>query len=177
MDHVARGPTLIRLFAAVAVSLISASIGTLAQGIPQPTPNATACAYLPIADLEAHFRTKAQNVRGLDQPARNTCNVSFGSPLRAAMVERHAPTAADQAMSAAQRLEIAKAAFKGADTKDFGAVGCLHSIVDMGQAVHSTTCFLARSQYFALSVQSPDAQQAGIDAVKGLFDKTAARRR
>jgi hypothetical protein len=47
----------------------------------------------------------------------------------------------------------------------------------MGQAVHSTTCFLGRSQYFALSVQSPDAQQAGIDTVKGLFDKTAARRR
>ena len=94
----ARGPNVIRLLAAVTVSLISASMGTLAQGIPQPTPNATACAYLPIADLEVHFRTKAQNVRGLDQPTRNTCNVNFGSPLRAAMVERHAPTAADQAI-------------------------------------------------------------------------------
>ncbi len=173
----ARESDVIRLLAAVAVSVISASMGTLAQGIPQPTRNATACAYLPIADLEAHFRAKAQNVRGQDQPTRNTCNVSFGSPLRAAMVERHAPTAADQAMSAAQRLEIAKAAFKGADTKDFGSIGCLHSIVDMGQAVHSTTCFLARSQYFALSVQSPDARQADIDAVKGLFDKSAARGR
>jgi hypothetical protein len=147
----------------------------IAQGLPQASPNAKACAYLPIAELEAHFGTKAQNVRGMDQSTRATCSATFPDPFRTALVETHPPSAADAAMTAAQRLEFVKGAVKGLETKDFGSVGCTRSVVDMGKPVHATMCFLAKQQYFALSVHSVDPAQVSFEAVRSLLDKAAAR--
>src|SRR5262245_54689741 len=103
-------------------------------GLPRPTPNAKACAYLPVADLEAHFGTKAENILGLDQSTRNTCNARFGDPFHAVAVESHPPSPADQAMTAAERLTVVKQAMKGVqDTRDFGSIGCFRTTIDMGK--------------------------------------------
>jgi hypothetical protein len=167
-----------RFALAVIPLLLASSAATIhAQGIPTPSPDAKACAYLPVAELEAHFGSKAQNVRGIDQTTRNTCSANFPNPLRAAVVESHPPTAADQAMTAAQRIDFVKGALKSAETKDFGSVGCIRSIVDMGEPVHTTMCFLAKSQYLALSVHSVDPAQVSFEAVKILLEKAAVRRR
>jgi hypothetical protein len=147
------------------------------QGLPQPSPNAKACAYLPILELEAHFGAKAQNVQGIDQETRFTCSARFPDPFHAAVIESHPSTAADTAMSAAQRLAIIAPAVRAKETRDFGSVGCLRTTVDMGKPVQETTCFLGKAPYLSLSMQSVDAGQVGFDAVKALLEKAAARRK
>jgi hypothetical protein len=149
-----------------------------AQGLPKPSPSAKACAFLPVADLEAHFGAKAQNVQGLDQSTRNTCSARFPDLFHVALVESHPPSAADQAMTAAQRLGFLKQAMREVkDTRDFGAVGCFRSAIDMGKPVQDTTCFVAQAAYLALSIQSIDPKQVSFEAVKGLLEKAAARRK
>jgi hypothetical protein len=149
-----------------------------AQGIPQPSPNATACAYLPIPDLEKHFGTKAAAILGLDQNTRNTCAARFPDPLHTAAVESHSSSAADLAMTAAQRLAFLKQAMKEVqDTRDFGAIGCFQSTMDMGKPVRVTTCFLAKAPYLSLALQSVDPAQVGYDAVRGFLETAASRRK
>src|SRR4029450_6835140 len=96
-----------------------------AQRFPQPSPNAKACAYLPVAELEAHFGTKAKNLQGIDQSTRNTCTARFPDPFHVASIESHPSAAADLAMTAAQRLAVLKEALKKemVGTKDFGRAG------------------------------------------------------
>jgi hypothetical protein len=161
---------------AIGISLAITSRGASAQ-VPQPNPNAKACAYLPLVELEAHFGAKPATVLGIDQPTRNTCSANFPTATRAAVVESHPPNAADQAMAAAQRLQFLKAAFKNADMKDYGSVGCIRATIDMGEPVQETTCFLAKAQYLALTVRHVDAARVDFDAVKTLLEKTAARRK
>jgi hypothetical protein len=72
-----------------------APAATAAQGIPTATPTARACAYLPVAALEAHFGTKAVNVRGMDVSTQDWCSASFPDGRRGARVESHAPVPAD----------------------------------------------------------------------------------
>jgi hypothetical protein len=72
------------------------------QGLPQASPSAKACAWLPISALEAHFGTKAQRLAGIDQTTRNTCGASFPDPIHAAVIESHPLSAVDAAMTAAQ---------------------------------------------------------------------------
>jgi hypothetical protein len=150
-----------------------------AQGFPQPSPNAKACAYLPVAELEAHFGTKAQNLQGIDQSTRNTCTARFPDPFHVVSIESHPSAAADLAMTAAHRLAVVKEAMKKemVDTKDFGTVGCLKSTVDLGKPVRNTTCFLANAPYLALTLQSVEPAQVSYDAAKSFLEKAAARRK
>lgn len=150
-----------------------------AQGLPGRSANAKACAFLPIADLEAHFGAKATNLGGMDQSTRATCSASFPDPSHLALVESHPPSAADLAMTATSRLAFVREAMgtEVLDTKDFGSVGCFRTMVKVPKPTHVTTCFLANAAYLALSVQSVDAAQASYDAVRSLLEKAAARRK
>ena len=90
-------------FVLVTLSLCALWVGPIrARGLPQATPNAKACTYLPVAELEKHFGTKAQNVRGVDLSTRNTCNGNFPDPFHTVAIESHPSLAADLAMTAAQ---------------------------------------------------------------------------
>jgi hypothetical protein len=150
-----------------------------AQGVPAPSPNAKACAWLPVAELEKHFGTKAQNLGGLDQSTRNTCGARFGDATHAAMLESHPSLATDLSMTAAQRLAFLKSAMKDelTDTKDFGKVGCFQATLDMGKPVRATTCFLAQAPYLALSLHSVEPAQVSYDVVKPLLEAAASRRK
>lgn len=164
----------------LAGALLTVSIGDAdAQGIPARSEHAKACAFLPVADLEAHFGTKATNVGGMDLSTRATCGASFPDPLHAATLESHPSSAADLAMTAAQRLDFLKQAMGGElqETRDFGSVGCFRAIVKLAKPVHETTCFLAKAPYLRLSVHSVDAAQANYDVVKSLLEKAAALRK
>ena len=142
-----------------------------------PGPNATACAYLPVADLEAHYGAKAQNVRGFDRPASNTCNANFPDAWHTAIVESHPPADTDLAMTAGQRLEKLMQGAKDMESKDFGAIGCFRTSVDIGKKLTVVACFLGKAPYLALTMQSIDANHVSFDAVKGLLEKAAARRK
>jgi len=47
----------------------------------------------------------------------------------------------------------------------------------MGRPVMCTVCFLTRSQYLALSIQSVDPAQADYEATRRLLERAAARRK
>lgn len=147
------------------------------QGLPQASPNAKACAYLPVAELEAHFGAKAQNMRGLDLSTQNTCTAQFPDGQHVGRVESHPSSAADIAMSAAQRLDFVRQADKKVETRDFGSVGCFRTSIDLGKPVPVTTCFLAKTAYLAFTLQSPDAAQVSYEATRSLLEKAAARRK
>jgi hypothetical protein len=164
----------------IVASVCTVWVGPIgAQGLSKPTPNAKACAYLPISELEAHFGAKALNIQGLDQSTRNTCSARFPDPFHIASIESHPSSSADLAMTAEQRLSFLKQGMKKEllDTRDFGSIGCFQSSVDMGKPVRVVTCFLAKAPYLALSLQSVDAAQTGYDAAKSLLEKAAARRK
>lgn len=152
------------------------SSARLAQ-VPAPNPNAKACAWLPMADLEAHFGTKAQVVQGLDQITRNTCTARFADVYHVAAIESHPPSPVDAAMSVAERIAFVKQGVKGLESRDFGSIGCFRSTQDMGKPVHVTTCFVAKAQYLSLALHSTDPQQHRYEIVKGLLEKAAGLRK
>lgn len=160
----------------LAAGTMCAAVGR-AQGLPKPSPTAKACAYLPVAELEAHFGAKAQNLGGMDQTTQNWCAATFPDRRRTARIEARPPSAADQGMSAAQRLAVIKGMPETISTRDFGAIGCFRAKVNIGEPAVSTVCFLAKAQYLALAVQSVDEAHTTYDAVKALLEKAAARRK
>src|SRR5262245_33173729 len=146
-----------------------------AQGLPKPSPDAKACAWLPVAELEAHFKTKAQNVGGLDQSTRNTCTARFADPSHVAVLESHPSSPADVAMTAAERLALLKDAMKVLDAKDYGSTGCFRTSMNLGKPVQMTTCFLGKAAYLSLALQGPEP--ASYEAVKGMLEKAASLRK
>ncbi len=55
--------------------------------------------------------------------------------------------------------------------------GTAAGIPHMDAPVRSTTCFLARAQYLALTLQSVDSTQASYEATKTLLEQAAALRK
>jgi len=164
---------------AVALICVQRPADIAAQGVPGRSANAKACAYLPVAELEAHFGAKANNLGGVDLSTQTTCSASFPDVFHAAFIESHPASAADLAMTAAQRLAFLKQTMgkEIQDVRDFGSVGCFQTTVKLAKPVRDTTCFLAKAPYLRLSVQSVDPAQASYEVARSLLEKAAARRK
>lgn len=147
----------------------------------QASSNARACGLLPIPELEAHFAGKVISVNGADSGSMSMCTAMVADRRHAATLESR-PPAAGRAVTVEQTLaevkRFSERTGKPTETGSFGSVGCFNSKLDVGGTPQTeTTCFLAQGGHLSLSLRNVDPKQVSFEAVKGLLDKAAARRK
>ena len=97
--------------------------------------------------------------------------------MHTALVESHPASPADMAMTVAERLAIVKQGMKDVEAREFGQIGCFCSKVDMGKPVFVMACFVSKAPYLSLSIQSADEKHMNFEAMRGMLEKAAARRK
>lgn len=167
---------------------LSILIGSLIGAYAVPTPvmataEAKVCKLLPMADLEAHYSSKAQRVSGSENPALSVCTANFGSYTARLESGPHdpvqlAPNVATMLMGVKAMLGSSKQ-LQLLDTQDFGRVGCYRTKVSSGgETAYSTVCvMMPDGWYLNFTMTHADPQRVTFDIVRSMVEKIAARRK
>lgn len=175
---------------AVGLAVFAGSSAASGQGLGRGSADAKVCGLLPVPAVEAHYGGKAGAARGVDGGALSICRVMVGeyevrlssSPPGTPGI----PTSIQQGFLGITMVGKGEANAFGTppETKDFGNVGCvrLKFTKDLaGRALPKpnfvTTCFLIGGGYLALTLPSADPKQVSMEAVRGLLERAAARRK
>jgi hypothetical protein len=168
----------------VCIVVLAGVHGASAQGVPGLSPDAKACALLPMADLEAAFGRKASAPRGNDDGPNSVCRVTVGDVAAALQIAAPGTPGAPHSIQEGF-LGLRAMAGKEVDiqTKEYGRIGCgmvqITSRLGSAQPVktrYSTACFLVDGGYLALSIGGEDPKRLSFDVIKQLTEKAAARR-
>lgn len=173
-----------RILAASLPILVGSLIAV--HAVPAPvmaTAEAKVCKLLPMADLEAHYNSKAQRVSGSEDRALSVCTANFGSYTARLESGPHdpvrlAPDVATALMGVKAMLGSSKQ-LQLLDTQDFGRVGCYRTKVAFGNDVtYSTVCvMMPDGWYLNFTMTHADPQRVTFDTVKSMVEKIAARRK
>jgi hypothetical protein len=166
-------------------------MGPVPASAQRPTPNARACSFLPLADLEAYYGGKG-TVKGTEGETLSVCSLTIGGHV--VKVQAAQPGAKGLPTTIAQGLEGAKKMFGGGgdegqiqllEARDLGKVGCF-TVETKGVATRrrkrpkplfGTTCFVVDGGYLNIALGDHDRNRVGFDIVRQFLDKAVARRK
>ena len=151
--------------------------------------SAKACAWLPVADIEALYGTKVSAPpRGTDSPSLSTCTVTIaGQAIKVGSAPPGTPgvpTSVQQALAASQTMAANSKNAVKPEVKDYGDVGCTRTTISQNldktplpKPIYSTACFQVTGGYLILTLVSNDASIATDEHAKALLAKAAALRK
>jgi hypothetical protein len=178
--------TAITAILAVTLTTVAVSLCLAAQGPPASDADVKACQLMPKSELERAYGGKVSNPHGFDgEPSVCTANIGgLAIKLQSAPAGTEGvPTSIQQGLMGARLMLGEARQSPGANTKDFGNIGCLRMKMTkafdgkpLARALLTSSCFLVEGGYLNLSVAGENSKQLRFDVVKGLLEKAAARR-